>query len=338
MVSQDEPTEAPSSEENITAQRVPHTALSAAHMARVFHQPGLIYFNAVARHLSMREAARQLNVASSAISRQIGQLETALGLVLFERERQRLHLSPAGEILYQHTRDLAGSFDTAVAELEMLRGLRTGKVRIATIESVGLSLLPKLIAEFGDRHPRIHLDIVVTSSADVLELLTCDEVDIGFGFIQNQPAGVEIALRRDVRLGALMQPCHPLARHSSLRLSDCLGHPVAIARPEISLRGIIDPFLQQAGGALPPVVEANSIRMLVQLANLGNYISIMTPIGAQLEIETQQLLFRPLEDVNLPTNRFALLVRAQSNLHFAPAVFYEYAMERFGSINLPGAV
>lgn len=328
----------PPQEANAAVSRVPNTALSAAHMARVFHQPGLIYFNAVARNLSMRAAARQLNVASSAISRQIGQLETALGLVLFERERQRLHLSPAGEILYRHTKELANSFNTAVSELEMLRGLRTGKVRIATIESVGLSLLPKLIAEFGERHPRIHLDVVVTSSEEVIGLLTREEVDIGFGFIHNQPTGVEVTLRRDVRVGALMKPDHPLAENKSLMLSDCLSHPIAIARPEISLRGIIEPFLQQAGASLPPVVEANSIRMLVQMACLGNYISIMTPIGAQSEIETGQLLFKPLEDVDLPTNRFALLVRTRNNLQFAPAVFYEYGMARFSSINLPGAV
>lgn len=325
-------------EDGAAVPRVPNTALSAAHMARVFHQPGLIYFNSVARHLSMRAAARQLNVASSAISRQIAQLETALGLVLFERERQRLHLSPAGEILYRHTKELAGLFDAAISELEMLRGLRTGKVRIATIESVGLSLLPRLIAEFGERYPRIHLDVVVTSSEEVINLLTREEVDIGFGFIHGQPPGVEVTLRRDVRVGALMKPDHALAASPRLMLGDCLGHPIAIARPEISLRGIIDPFLQEAGASLPPVVEANSIRMLVQMASLGNYISIMTPIGAQSEIETGQLLFKPLEDVNLPTNRFALLVRARNNLHFAPAVFYEYGMARFSSINLPGAV
>lgn len=328
----------PAPEQDMTTPRVPNTALSAAHMARVFHQPGLIYFNAVAHNLSMRAAARQLNVASSAISRQISQLETALGLVLFERERQRLHLSPAGEILYRHTKDLAGSFNTAISELEMLRGLRTGKVRIATIESVGLSVLPKLIAEFGERYPRIHLDVVVTSSAGVIDRLTREEADIGFGFIQSQPPGVEVTLRRDVRVGALMQPDHPLATNPSLMLGDCLGHPIAIARPEISLRGIIDPFLQQAGASLPPIVEANSIRMLVQMAGLGNYISILTPIGAQSEIESGQLVFKPLEDLNLSTNRFALLVRARKNLHFAPAVFYEYGMARFSSINLPGAV
>ncbi|WP_121066490.1 LysR family transcriptional regulator [Chachezhania antarctica] len=316
----------------------PDTALAPAHMARVFHQPSLIYFNAVARHLSMREAARQLNVASSAISRQIGQLETALGLTLFERDRQRLHLTPSGEVLYRHTRLLATTFDTALAEIEMLRGLRTGRVRIATVESVGLSFLPQFLAEFGQRHPRIHLDIIVTSSADVLDKLLNDEVDIGFGFIHEQPKGLEIALRRDVRVGALMKPDHPLASGKILRLNDCLSYPIAIARPEISLRGVIDPFLEQAGPSLPPIVEANSIRMLVQLALAGHYVSIMTPIGAQTELTKGQLCFRPLEDPGLPTNRFALLVRTRSSLHFAPAVFYEFAMERFASIELPGAV
>lgn len=312
--------------------------LAPAHLARVFHQPALIYFNAVARHLSIREAARQLNIASSAISRQIGQLEAALGLRLFDREGRRMRLSPAGEILFRHTRRLTTPLDTAVAELDMLRGLRTGQVRIATIESVGLSFLPQMIAEFGRRHPRIHLDVVVASSAEVIDKLTRDQVDIGFSFISGQPHGVEIALRRDVRIGALMRPDHPLATTPNLTLAECLGHPLAIARPEISFRGLIEPFLSRAGPARPPLVEVNSIRMLVQLASIGNYVSVTTPIGAQNELASGLLRFRALEDPGLPTNRFALLIRAGGNLRFAPAVFYEHAMNSFRDLELPGAI
>src|ERR1700761_4882081 len=77
-------------------------ALSPALLARVFHQPTLIYFKAVAECLSIREAGRRLNVASSAVTRQIVQLEDALGLALFQRDGRRLKLATAGEILYRH--------------------------------------------------------------------------------------------------------------------------------------------------------------------------------------------------------------------------------------------
>ena len=312
--------------------------LSPLLLARVFHQPALIYFNAVAEHLSIREAARRLNVSSSAVSRQITQMEDALGIALFERETRRLKLAPAGEILFRHTTRVSAPLESAVAELDMLRGLRTGRVRIATIESVGLSFLPGLIADFGRRHPRIHLDVAVLPGSEVISRLAAGEVDVGFGFIASPPAKIEVALRRDVRIGALMRPDHPLADTPHLTVADCISHPLAVAKPEISFRSVIEPFLVRAAPALPPMVEADSIRMLVELARTGRYASVMTPIGAQGEIASGALRFRRLEDAGLPTNRFALMVGAGGGLRFAPAAFFEHAKLFLSTIELPGAV
>ncbi|ORE92517.1 transcriptional regulator [Stappia sp. 22II-S9-Z10] len=266
-------------------------------------------------------------------------MEDALGLSLFEREVRRLKLSPAGEILFRHTRRITTPLESAMAELDMLRGLRTGQVRIATIESVGLSFLPDLIAEFGSRHPRIHMDVAVLPAADVLSRLVAGEVDVGFSFIAAAPPPrIEVALRRDVRIGVLMVPDHPLAAVPNLTIADCLSHPLAVAKPEISIRSVIEPFMARAMMVQPPMVEADSIRMLVELARSGRYASVMTPIGAQGEIASGSLTFRRLEDPGLPANRFALVVSSGGELRYAPAAFYEHAKHFMSTIELPGAL
>lgn len=313
-------------------------ALSAGLLARVFHQPSLIYFNAVATHLSIREAARRLNIASSAVTRQVAQLEDALGIELFLREKRRLRLSPAGEILFRHSRRLAAPMEAAVSEIELLRGVRAGSVRIATAESVGLSFLPQLISDFGKRYPRLNLDVSIISSAEVVERLVEERIDIGFGFIAKPPRQVDVAFRRDVSIGAVMAPGHPLAGVRNLTMAQCLEHPLAVGKPEISIREVIEPFLHSPANITPPLVEVNSIRLLVELALGGHYASIMTPIGAQNEIAAGRLVFRPLQDGGLPTNRFGILVRSGSALHLAPAIFFEHAKTFFESLSLPGAV
>lgn len=313
-------------------------ALSPGLLARVFHQPSLIYFNAVAKHQSIREAARQLNVASSAVTRQVAQLEDALGIALFLRERRQMRLSPAGEILYRHARRLTAPMEAAVSELEMLRGIKTGSVRIGTVESVGLSFLPQLITEFGVRYPRLNLDVSVTSSAEVIKHLVDERIDIGFAFIAKPPQQVDLTFRRDVRIGVVMRADHPLAALPRLTIGACITHPLAVAKPEISIREVIEPFLRRSASIIPPLVEVDSIRMLVELALGGHYVSIMTPIGAQNELMSGALVFRPLEDRGLPTNRFGILVRAVQGLHFAPAVFHDHAMSHFDKLDFPGAV
>lgn len=313
-------------------------ALSASLLARVFHQPSLLYFNAVATHLSIREASRRLNVASSAVTRQVAQLEDALGIALFLRERRRLRLSPAGEILFRHSRRLAAPMEAAVSEIEMLRGVRAGSVRIATVESVGLSFLPQLISDFGRRYPRLNLDVSIVPSAEVIERLVDERVDIGFGFTAKATRHVDIAFRRDVSIGVVMTPDHPLATAQNLTMAQCLEHPLAVGKPEISIREVIEPFLRSSAAITPPLVEVDSIRMLVELALGGHYASIMTPIGAQNDIAAGRLVFKQLQDGGLPTNRFGILVRNGSALHLAPAIFYEHAKGYFESLSMPGAI
>ncbi|WP_083982499.1 LysR family transcriptional regulator [Devosia soli] len=311
-------------------------ALSAGLLARVFHQPSLLYFNAVATHLSIREAARRLNVASSAVTRQVAQLEDALGITLFLRDKRRMRLSPAGEILFRHSRRLAAPMEAAVSEIELLRGVRAGVVRIGTVESVGLSFLPRLISDFGQRYPRLTIDISIVSSSEVIERLAEERIDIGFGFLAKPHRQVDIAFRRDVHIGAVMVPDHPLAGAPKLTMEQCLDHALAVAKPEISIREVIEPFLRRSG-MLPPMVEANSIRMLVELALGGHYVSIMTPIGAQNEIADGRLVFNALSG-GLPTNRFGILVRSGTALHLAPAIFFDHAKSYFEGVQLPGAI
>jgi DNA-binding transcriptional LysR family regulator len=336
---QQEPRASLMSDQSPTPQDRPREhALSASLLARVFHQPSLLYFNAVATHLSIREAARKLNVASSAVTRQVAQLEDAIGIALFLRDKRRMRLSPAGEILFRHSRRLTAPMEAAVSEIELLRGVRAGSVRIAAAESVGLSFLPRLITDFGQRYPRLTIDLSIMPSSEVVERLVEERVDLGFGFIAKPPRQVNIAFRRDVHIGAVMSPNHPLAQVANLTMEKCLDHPLAVARPEISIREVIEPFLRRSGNQLPPMVEANSIRMLAELALGGHYLSIMTPIGAQNEIAEGRLVFKPLMDAGLPTNRFGILVRSGTALHLAPAIFFDHAKSYFEDLRLPGAI
>lgn len=314
-----------------------HQQLSPGVLARLFHQPALIYFNAVAEHGSIREASRQLNVASSAVTRQVAQLEDSLGMPLFLRDRRRLRLSAAGETLFRHARRLIAPMEAAVSELEMLRGIKTGTVRIACVESVGASFLHHLLSDFSALYPTLHLEIAVTSSQDVIDRIEDERADVGLGFIAETPKNIDIMLRRDLRIGALMTPTHPLASKSKITLEDCLAHPIAIATKGISIRDVVEPFLKRAGALPGPMLETNSIRLLVQLAETGHHVSISTIMGAQAEIAAKKLIFRPLADPGLPINQFGILVRSLSQLHFAPAVFYEHARAFFEKTQFPEA-
>ena len=110
--------------------------------------PALRYFMEVARCGSIREASLHLNVASSAISRQITALEVQLGSPLFERRSRGMALSTAGELFAVYARKIQLESDRIVGEIDALEGLQRGCVSIATTEGFAMDFLPYIIGRF----------------------------------------------------------------------------------------------------------------------------------------------------------------------------------------------
>src|SRR5690242_5543318 len=96
----------------------------------------LRYFLAVGRLGSIRQAADELHVAASAISRQIALLEDDYGTPLFERHAQGVRLTAAGEIFAQHARTTLREFERVRSDIDDVRGLKRGEVKLAVVEGV----------------------------------------------------------------------------------------------------------------------------------------------------------------------------------------------------------
>lgn len=112
----------------------------------ILYAASIRYLEAVRRAGSIRQAARQLNIASSAVNRQILKLEDELGIPLFERLSSGLRLTAAGEIFARHASTVLHDARRAEEELEAQKGLRRGYVRIASVEGLTFDLLPSVIA------------------------------------------------------------------------------------------------------------------------------------------------------------------------------------------------
>ena len=123
-------------------------------------------FEAAARHMSFTQAAGELSITQSAISRQIKTLEAAIGVPLFNRFNRRLALTDAGEALY---RTAGRALTDIAATVEALRGPQTRVVTVTTsLSFASLWLVPRLAA-FRARHPQIDVRIAANNSIVSLE-------------------------------------------------------------------------------------------------------------------------------------------------------------------------
>ena len=283
------------------------------------HRLGLVstqlhYFQLVARAGSIRQVARSLNLAPSSISRVIVQLEQNLGTKLFERAKQRLRLTSAGELLLYRARLSLGELNRACTEVGELQGLHRGTVTVALVESVARGLFPVAMGAFWERHPGVAVDARVMRSADAAAAIADGECEIALGFDLRAPRGTQRLGTASVPMGALMSPGHPFAGRESLKLSDLAQEAVILSDASLSLGAAIEEALE--GGSTPVGRRAttNSIGTMVALASSGAGISIQARLGVEAEIADKRLVFVPLVASTLRPRRLVLLARNRDRL------------------------
>ena len=281
------------------------------------------YFLAVAEEGSVRAAARALNVAASAISRQILQLEQALGTPLFDRSGRGLSLTPAGDVLLKGLRQAAQSHEGTLDQLSALKGLKRGLLRLATVESVSVSILPDMLLDFARHYPGIEVSVTVAGSEAVAALVRDHQADLGFTFNPSSMEGLEALASRDLHVGAVLAPGHPLAAAPKLSLADCAAYPLAWPARGLSLRAVLDAV--PAARGLRPAFECNSLRLMASLARRGSCIAFQTVIGIEQELAAGTLVFVPLSDRRLQVDRLRLVARPGASARAATQAFLAIA-------------
>src|ERR671939_555998 len=132
----------------------------------------------VADRGSFSAAAEALSYTQSAVSQQIAALEREAGAQLVTRGSRGIRLTEAGETLVRHADAILTRLADAEAELEAIRGLRGGRLRMATFQTVGATLMPLAIATFRQRHPDIELSVKQLEPEDAIPMLKAGELDI----------------------------------------------------------------------------------------------------------------------------------------------------------------
>lgn len=278
------------------------------------HAAGILYFDAVWRAGSIREAARRLNVASSAVNRQILKLEEELGTPLFERFAGGVKLTAAGEALARHVIVVLQDLERAKTDIEGLRGARIGHVSIAAVEGVCAALLPDVIGRLRTAAPRVTLSANTRGSMAIPEAVRQGEADIGVAFaLPRQPDLRQVAIGR-FRLGAIVTPDHPLAGRRTVTMAACLDHPLIMAEHGLSVQALLLPALARLARPARPIVTSGSIELMRELAERGLGIAFQTRIGIEERIRAGRLIHVPLDAGGPVWSDLGIYVRAGRSL------------------------
>jgi DNA-binding transcriptional LysR family regulator len=184
-------------------------------------------FHAVARHRSITGAARALRYTQSAVSRQIAALETETGVQLFDRLPRGVALTEEGRCLLPHAEAVLDRLATARRDLDTLRGLGGGRLRVGAFPTAVAALVPRALATFRDAYPEVGLSLVEGMTPALLERLLAGDADVAVvSAAPDRPldaARFDLHHLLDERLLVAVPRGHRLARRRTVRLAELTG-------------------------------------------------------------------------------------------------------------------
>ncbi|MFC7462158.1 LysR family transcriptional regulator [Hydrogenophaga defluvii] len=241
-------------------------------------------FTEVARHLSFARAAEALHLTPPAVTMQVKELESHVGLPLFQREGRRVALTTVGEYMLVHARKILATLKDAEDTALRLQKLEVGTLTIGMV-STAKYFLPQLLAEFKREHGGVELKLVVGNREQLVAMLQANEVDIA---IMGRPPK-ELATRAEpfaahphVFVSAVT---HPLARERDISPHALRPYGFVMREPGSGTRAALESFLRDARVEPRVVMEMRSNASIKQvvMADLGiSFVSLHT-LGLELD-------------------------------------------------------
>jgi DNA-binding transcriptional LysR family regulator len=210
----------------------------------------LEYFLAVVEAKSVTLAARRVHAAQPTLSHALARLETELGERLLERKaRAPLRLTDAGEVVAARARQALSALTALRDDLAALRGQVGGSLRIAAIQSLSATLLPRVLARLAREYPAIMPSVRTLAAESIARAVASGRADVGLlaGAPRSSLRGLSVKLLFEEPLVALMHKSDALARAKRLRLSQLAERELVLVPDGTFLSDIVHTACEKAG-------------------------------------------------------------------------------------------
>jgi DNA-binding transcriptional LysR family regulator len=246
------------------------------------HARTLRYFDMIRRCGSIREAARRLSIDSSALNRQLLALEREVKVQLFERLRNGLKLTSAGEIFSRHAIAVLQDEQRTAEELKALKGNYRGKLAIMSSEGLNADLLPEVLARMSAQYPQVAMQIHSAVLARNTQPVLDGDVDVALGFGLSRNDGLHQVALGQFRMGAIMCPSHQLAAKKDVRFSQCAEYGLILSSPELPIHDEMRPILLRHKRPLRVMFETASVGLARSMAARTIAIAFQTRLGMEI--------------------------------------------------------
>lgn len=287
------------------------------------HLQTLRMIQAVARAGSIRRAAEDMHITSSALNRRIQNFEADFGAQVFERLPRGVRLNPAGELLMQHIRSQVVDLARVQGQVADLGGERRGQVTIACSQGLTPLFLPDQIARYRADHPRVTFSVRVRDRAAAEQALSSFESDLALVFEPVYLVEFEVLRAISQPVCAVMSADHPLAARPELRLRDCLSEAHVVPSEGYGVRHLLEMATHGRALRLAPVLESDSFELMRHYVLHEQAVGFEIPIGL-LPLRDPQMVVRALPARDIATG---LLLLGQMRGRTLPVASAKFALQ-----------
>ncbi len=257
-------------------------------------------FCEVVERKGFTRAAEALYLTQPAVSRQVQELERHYGVDLFEQIGKRIYPTEAGTTLYNYAKTIFHTLDDLEVDLNQLKGLKSGHLRIAASATAGTYLLPPLLGKFKRKYPGVEVSLEIYNSQQVEQrLLQYQQLDLG---VTERPETEESLYSEAFDTDQLMvitSPEHPLADRGSISASELQGERFILREVGSGTRTLLDEEFSRLSLRVKPIMELGSTAAVKQAVAAGLGVSVVSSRSIQLEMEAGLLRALTCPDMRL---------------------------------------
>jgi DNA-binding transcriptional LysR family regulator len=283
-------------------------------------------FYTVARRLSFTKAAAELFITQPAVTKHIRELEGRYSARLFERNGNRVNLTPAGDLLLAHAEKVEQLYRDVEFEINALSERKQGLLRLGASTTVSQYVVAPLLARFRTKFPDVQLSLDTANTEQIEKALLAKDIEIGIieGYSKNKEISYEPFLKDELVL--VCGSKHPLAKRDSVKISELENIRFVLREQGSGTLEVIDHALKQAG------INPSSLQVEIRLGNTESIKSYLlnAPCMSFISVhavadEVKKGDLRIIDVDKLSIERSFYIITLQGKITGLAGLFFQFA-------------
>ncbi len=279
---------------------------------------GLQTFLSIAERGSFQRAAAHLNLSQTALSHRMRKFEADLGVKLLTRTTRQVTLSPAGLELLPKARRIVDEIETSLEALKQSGRHRQERVAIGCLPTIAHHHLPRVLREFGARHPDMTVKIYDNSATEIAELVQNGTAEFGITIVSANRADLDIKALLKEPFVLVCPRDHPFASQKTVNWGELAGIPLVRISPQAGNRALIDDALGSRRDTLLWRYEVQHVATAVSMVVAGLGLTVVPRLAIDIA-DTPGVAAVPLRNPGI-VRTLGLLTRRGSTLSPATEV------------------